>query len=544
MTVYKRFGKLEDLEAGLKFNKTALDATPPDHPDFVDMKVALAGSYAELYRRLDRLEDLEASLKYRKEALELVPEDHPELAIYQSALGASYSDYYARFKNLSDLDAALKYEQEALNNIPEDHPSLAAYQASLGYTYNEKYERLEDITDLENALKYLKASLNNTSENHPHFAEWQLWLAFVYQNYWKKQHNIEDLKAALQCRKDALKQTSSDHIELAYRYAALAKLYSHCYTETKDISDYNISVINFNNAINSSAASPQIIWLAAIDLARLHFESKKDISSTLDAFEKAVNALPDLLSVADSLSIRYYHILKHNIADTIDIAAVVAIVLNRFDLAVKFLDQGLSITHQQLSKLKEQHAKLTAQYPDQASDLKNLSLLLMNKKQLLGQEKELYSPFFYQTSAYKRNQLISNIRTLNNFQNFLLPASYTELSQAAENGPVILLTCTPHLEGSYAVIILKPEISAVSIKLEVSYTDANKKLQELRLALKSQRINTREAERYGKAVQTGFILGDLKVICDWLWKFVVEPIFQILQQVSFFYLLFSTFLRF
>ena len=523
---YQRLGKLDDLEASLKYDKAALDNTPLDHPGLADRQAALAVSYSDCYRRLGKLDDLEAALKYKQAALNNTPPDHRKLADRQAALAVSYSDSYRRSGKLDDLEAALKYDKAALNNTPFEHPKLADRQAALAASYSDCYGRLEKLDDLQAALKHGQAALDNTPLDHSDLADRQAALGVSYLDSYQKLEKLDDLEAALKYNQTSLNNTSSDHPKLADRYYNLAISFIYCYKHDMNQDYYQSALSSLNMILDGSNVLPSIVWSAAILLAS--FTITEDSSVALNAYKKAFAILPDLISIALPLPVRYHYIKTHTLASTTCSAVALAVQSTHFALAVQFVEQGLSVIHQQLWKLRDEYIKLSNQYPKKACDLKLLSTLFTQKRHLSGKYDDNFFVFLLQSEATRYKQLIAEIRSYDGFHSFLHSSDYLELSYAAQDGPVIVLNCT-NIQSN-ALIILYPEYPPISVNLKFSENDANHQMNGLRSALRQYSIKARNTDRTGRLAPEFTSDNQFTTVISWLWKFVVEPVFLELQK--------------
>jgi len=522
---YRRLGNLDNLEAALKYDTAALNNTPSDYPEFAARQAALAVSYTDCYQKLGKLDDLEAALKYNKAALNNTPSDHPHLVDRQAALAVSYRNCYQRSEKLDDLEAALKYNKAALNNTPADHPKLADRQTALAASYTDCYRKMRKLDDLEAALKYNKAALYNTPSEHSKLADRQAALGISYTDCYQRLRKLDDLEAAVKYDKAALDNTFSDHPELADRYYNLAYSYIDCYKHYKSQDYYQAVLSSLNMILDASNVSPSTVWSASILLANFTFAEDPFLS--LNACKTAFAILPDLISISLPLSVRYHYIKTYTLANTTCSAAALAIQFTHFALAIQFVEQGLSVIHQQLWKLRDDYVQLSHQYPKEADDLKVLSTLFTQRRHLSGKYNNDFFVFFLQSEATRYKQLIAEIRSYNGFDRFLLPSDYLELSYAAQNGPVIVLNCT-NIQSN-ALIILHPECPPISVSLEISEDDANHQMSCLRSALRQSSIKAR-TDRAGRLATEITSEKQFTTVISWLWKSVVKPVFVELQK--------------
>ncbi|KAJ7895748.1 hypothetical protein B0H13DRAFT_825534 [Mycena leptocephala] len=196
------------------------------------------------------------------------------------------------------------------------------------------------------------------------------------------------------------------------------------------------------------------------------------------------------------------------------------IALGTFPLAIKFLEQGLATTFQQMLQLKP---RLDLLPPQLAKQFENLSSSL------------------YQTGSddvmrivRERDDLIHTIRAQPGLDRFLLPKEYTELCQAAQNGPIVVLNANKmHCD---ALVILNPTSDPLHIPLpEVNLSHLENQQSILKDVL--QRCNSRTRDSQSSRLfgsREGYTLKPVRECFDeiltGLWTHVVKPIFHVLES--------------
>jgi hypothetical protein len=168
--------------------------------------------------------------------------------------------------------------------------------------------------------------------------------------------------------------------------------------------------------------------------------------SLLQAYNVALKILPEVAWLGLSISDRHHHILKAG--KTVTDAAAAAISAGMLEKAVEWLEQGRSIIWGQLLNLRTPVDGLKESHPELAEKLIFLSKKLegagTRDSSLLNSRDQQLEPLQrtakqYHDYAHARNLLLKEIRELDGFQKFLLPKTISELSHAAERGPVVIL---------------------------------------------------------------------------------------------------------
>jgi hypothetical protein len=286
---------------------------------------------------------------------------------------------------------------------------------------------------------------------------------------------MEDLEAALKYDLAAVAATPLGHPVLPQWQTGLAISYLDRYELYGDVQDLNKAQELYISAMQSQTAAPQNIWTIAESFTQ--GDQFFDPHHIPKGFSLALNILPALLWLGNSIEIRHDTLLRN------DVAKFIA-------TAVTTLEQGLSTTHQQNLELKLHHTNVELELPELSKELENISASLQGA---------LHTPdpsVNYHLLAHNRQQLISQIRTHPGFEDFLLPPKYPALAKAAQFGPVIVLN---HTEArTDAIIILSSSTQPIHLKLyNVSPSAVKEYVSTLKDALHTFSIHSREM-RFGR----------------------------------------------
>lgn len=138
-------------------------------------------------------------------------------------------------------------------------------------------------------------------------------------------------------------------------------------------------------------------------------------------------------------------------------------------------------------------------------------------------------------AALERDNLLKQIRSLPEFEHFLLPLPFSKLRLAAAQGPVVMINSTKR----YCDALIMTSSDASVIHLWLSKVDANAlhvQHQRLRKALEELGIHTRDihdVDRAGRvARQRAPGQTMLDEVLEWLWTMVVSPVHDVLKNVG------------
>jgi hypothetical protein len=131
------------------------------------------------------------------------------------------------------------------------------------------------------------------------------------------------------------------------------------------------------------------------------------------------------------------------------------------------------------------------------------------------------SPKRYHELAHERNELLKTIQTLPGFETFLLPKTFSQLTPAADGGPVIAVNAS--MSRCDALVLLPDLNDVLHIPLpHFTLNDAHQLQQSLYRALKQKNI-VRGSDRGGRLALTN-PEKEFEIILSQLWKNIVRPI--------------------
>jgi hypothetical protein len=157
----------------------------------------------------------------------------------------------------------------------------------------------------------------------------------------------------------------------------------------------------------------------------------------------SLDLLPVLAGLGLSIKDRHYHIVSaRKVARN---AATAAIAAGLPGVAVEWLERGRSIIWGQLLNLRTPVDDLRKRHPVLAEKFIFLSAQLEGTGIRGGETNATNSSTQAPNAqrshdqALERNTLLEDIRRLEGFDRFLLPKAMSELSKAAQGGPVVIL---------------------------------------------------------------------------------------------------------
>lgn len=574
-----------DLHKALRHSKNAVAATPSGRPSSGVYKGHLSVIYLDYYHRFGSMSDLELAIDINISALALLPEGHvrmPFQQLHMSLLyysqclrhrdaqvleralhwgglarqGTSKKDslylhclhnlgllYHLKFQisqDVKDLDNAVDMMREAIDATPPNGPDLPVRYSTMANLYASRYQFLGGRETRDESLKWMRAAVDAAERlGDPELPARQNALAVQLFNNYIRLREEQDLESALQLSLSATAETPDDSAVGASRFSTLAGIYAEKYAleHREDLRDLTLKT--FRHASGFTGSNPDSQW----QLARkwVMFADSVPSPEALDAYAFAFNIIPTLLWLGSNITTRHEALVKYDISGMASNAVVSCIENENYGLAVEFLEQNLSITFNQLLDLQTDLSLLSENHSDLAQGLGSISAELRQLAIATGDPNEVGDKTSSITSdktrklALERDTLLQQIRDLPGFEHFLLPIPFSKLRQAAIHGPIVMISCTSH--RCDALILTNTDAPVLHLRLfRVNTKILHVQRQRLKKALESLGIHARDlrdGDRAGRIAQRqrapeGTMLDE---VLEWLWTFVVSPIYGLLKNV-------------
>ncbi|KAF8197821.1 CHAT domain-containing protein [Mycena galopus ATCC 62051] len=535
---YHRTGDLADLEIGIQTQQEAAALIPEGHTNRPGLLQNLVVSLTDRYKRLGDIKDLERALEKGQESLNIVPEGHPERPGLLQSIGASLSHRYERFRDLNDLESALHKYNEALALTPVGHPQRPGNLQNVAASLSQRYQRLGDLKDLEDAVQVNQEAVALTPETHPDRPRHLQNLAVSLADQYRKLGHLKDLESAIQTKQEAVNLTKADDPRRPHRLQNLAVSFIDRYQRLRDPNDLQMALTNYKDSFRGLSESPLYSWKHALQWA--FFATKFPALDSVAAYTAAFTLLPELLWIGHSIPMRHDTIHQLNIGQVTSMATQTCINLGNLTAAVEIVEQGIATTFQQMLQLK--------------TNVDGMGLISKHVRSLHKLSSDLYgtnSPD--PITASERYQLLKDIRKQPGLGHFLLPKPYNILQNAAQRGPVVILTS--YADSCDGIIVLHSTSEPISVPLpnvtqmllESQQTMLNELVERCDVRLRKESAPTscfgqlktifkRSNARHGSRLtghREGFTSKSTKQcfedLLTWLWTNIVCPVYQVLE---------------
>ena len=513
---YNRLGKMKDMDEAIVLGREALTFWPPERPNRWKPLTGLAARLTDRYFRLGVIDDLDEAIFLNREALELCPPENPNRFVPLNALAADLSTLYSLFREMKDLDEAIILGREELSLRPPGHPDRSHSLNNLALRLTSRYKRVDMIQDLNDAIVFGQEALEFLPPAHLNRSIALNNLASHFALRHDRLKESKDLDQAISLNREALELCPSGNPDRSYALLCLTSTLYDRFTRIGDVNDQDelfslyaeLDVLQTVSSIDLVAAKS---WICAAERCQ-H-------PTTLAAYRTSLRLLVEHLVTLPLLP-QNLDILKnknHIFTSSLAVDAFSAYLRNHSPAdAVELLEQGRGVFWNQLTRLRsplddviasgQAGEKLADKFTALASRIRNM----LNSPDTAEHDR-----------AWRLNvrlqKVVTNIRGLPGLSRFLLPPLFSDLQQAASEGPVIIVNASQY--SCDALVVL---LNQDPVHIPLSITLEGVGMLSSRLRTLTQRIISMGVHQVTR--ELGRILREL-------WDDVVSPIVKFLQTL-------------
>ncbi|KAJ7115240.1 CHAT domain-containing protein [Mycena epipterygia] len=526
LTRFECLGDLADLNDSILRYEDAVHLTSDSMPVKPLRLNNLATSLLTRFECLGDLSDLNRSMLKAEEAIRLTPDGHLAKPSRLNILGDCLFQRFERLGNLDDLNKSVALREDAIYLTPDGHPAKPTWMNNLGGSLVPRFLRIGDLGDLNKSVSMLEDAILLTPDGQPNKPLFMNNLSNSLLTRFKHLSDLGDLNQAVLLQENAVCLTPEGHPGRPFLLNNLGKSLHIRFEHLGDKVDLQNIILHCTSAARSTTGPADVRF----DAASLWGKYAKigPHPSLMDAYNVSLDLLPELAWLGLSISDRHYHLLKAG--KVVRDAAAAAIAAGQAEKAVEWLEQGRSVIWGQVLNLRTPVDSLKNSHPELAKKLLSLSAQLEGSgaraSNLETIESGVHQPFQSvadqaHRNAYEREELLKQIRALEGFSRFLLPRTVSDLSQAAQRGPVVILNINDN--RSDALILMPGRNEVMHIPLtEFTPKHATKLVQSFgELVGRGGRLTgTREGQLN---IEDQFALSLSK-----LWVGVVRPVLNAL----------------
>lgn len=567
---FERTGNLEDLEKAITFADHAIKLAPEDHPQRLVWLSSLGAALQCRFERLGDSEDLEHAISLKTSAVDSTPDSHPDKATWLGNLSGSLLLRFRLLGKPEDLDKAIESGERATELLPDRHREKPSWLNNLANCLHIRFQRTKNISDLDRTIKLRTLADELTPQNHPSRPARVLNLASTLYLRSQITGGAEDLQRAITLGAESVRLTSEDHpnktIALRNLGHALFARFRSPHRQADDLAGAMNSLVA---ALCGPSGHPYERIKAGLEYTHaLSHLSESEHSETpsmslLEAHQHVLDLVPRVVWLGNSVRRRYEEIIELELLGTIASgAAADAIDAGEHALALEWLESGRTVVWSQVVlRLRTTLDDLEQHYPDIAAKLTTISraleLAMIPEKVTLSASGDivvpdeagvpLYDPLPGSLEsqvkgshglALEYENVISQIRNLPGFEDFLRPKKLAQLVAVCTSGPVV--TINVHKSRCDALVLHSGgEVAHVPL-IDFSEGIAKKLQTRLWSALKARRLLSRfrdehkddEPDRGGYTTgRTRNEIDPLHGILSDLWMLVAKPIIDVVRKL-------------
>jgi tetratricopeptide (TPR) repeat protein len=477
---FVRLGDYTVIEDALLVTRRAVRLTPAHHPDYAARLNAVGTALATRFERSDEHLDIANAISAFREAINLTPDTHPSKPEFLNNLGNALVGHFKWVHELADLDEGVSATRRAVELTPDKHPNKAGHLNNLGNCLKVRFGQRGEFVDIDDSIAALRHAVKLTFDGHylkpGRLSNLGSCLAIRFQ----KLGELIDIEDAIAASLRAVSLTPNGDYFKSVRLYNLGSNLNTLLRSSLRREHYDQAHGYYLAAFESPSVSSSTKLRAAVAAARMCSEFRDLAASeelVLQAHKRVFEAIPSFIGLGQSNSHRIFQLARWDIGSAIGAAASAALYANQPSLALEWLEQGRSIVWAQLDRLQSPCDGLRGRHPDLAEELDRVSASLRKAGGLrdrtgaiiAGPEHEPAFPTAPENAAlYHRNlarhyeALITRIRALDGFVDFLRPKTVAQLAPACRDGPVAVITV--HTTRCDA-LVLCPQARVVHVPL-------------------------------------------------------------------------------
>ncbi|KAG2151610.1 CHAT domain-containing protein [Suillus bovinus] len=469
-------GDDEDLDQAIRLLREALALLPVSHTDRSEALHSFASILSTRFDHRGNSEDLDEAIALQTEALALHPVGHVVRSKSLNNLAAHLSTRFDHRGNDEDLDQAISLYREALALHPVGHTDRSASLSNLAIQLSIRFKHRGSDEDLEQAIALHREALALRPVGHTDRPSSLHNLAAHLSIRFEHQHNREDLEESrdsLVCALSLLTQHDPRqllvHNMLANVYLLFHQSGLDGTSAGEDMDSLDASMHHRKAAAN--VASGRLLSRLQKSLIWVRDARQHSHDTELEAYATSMQLLDAYTSTTASVSSRH-NIMKEFPSTLAADAASCALLIGDVCRAVELLEQGRTIIWTQTTRLRtpldslqnhsDHAAALTKRFRDLSSRLDKPPANYPEATPKVNVDAE--------ETRHRRlvadwNKAVDEIRTIEGFSRFLLPPLFSDLQDAARDGPIIVLIAS---QSSCHSIIIPHKQPPTSIQLSTS----------------------------------------------------------------------------
>ncbi|KAG2083938.1 CHAT domain-containing protein [Suillus cothurnatus] len=447
---FEHRGNDEDLDQAIALQREALALRPIGHTNRSMSLNNLAVQLSSRFEHRGNDEDLDEAITLHREALALRPVGHTDRSSSLNNLASQLSSRFEHRGNDEDSDEAIALQREALALCPVGHTDRSGSLNNLASQLSLRFEHRGNDEDLDEAIALHREALALRPVGHTDRSKSLNNLANQLCTRFEHRRNREDFDESRDNLRHALTLLTQHDPRQSVVHRSLAKIHLSFHDSELNGTDAGEDYNSLNAAMHHLQAAANVVSagllprlrasLRWVRLARQHSHGTE-----LEAHITSIQLLDAYMSTTASVSSR--HSIMKEFPSTLAVdAASCALRSGDVRRAVELLEQGRTIIWTQMTRPRTPLESLQTRGDHAAALVKKFRDLssLLDKPPANDREA---TPRIYveaEEARYRRlvkdwNGTVEEIRKIEGFSRFLLPPLFSDLQDAARDGPIIVL---------------------------------------------------------------------------------------------------------
>ncbi|KAG1848060.1 CHAT domain-containing protein [Suillus subalutaceus] len=447
---FERRGNVEDLDQAITLDREALGLCPVGHADWSKSLGSLANRLSSHFEHRGNDEDLNQAIILNKEALALLPVGHTDWSMSSNNLATQLSTRFEHRGNNEDLNQAIALNREALASRLVSHTDWSMSLNNLANQLSSRFQHRGNDKDLDQAIALHREALALRPVDHADRSKSlsnlanQLSIRFLHRG---NREDLDESRENLCCALTLLTQHDPRQLIVLESLADVHLSFHRSGLDStgagEDTDSLNVAMHHLNAAANVVSAGLLSHLRASLRWVRHARQHSHD--TELEAHATSMQLLDAYMSTTASILSR--HNIMKDFPSTLAVdAASCALRSGDVCRAVELLEQGRTIIWTQMTRLRTPLDSLQT-CDDRAAALikkfRDLSSLLdkpsVNDREATPRVNVEAEETRYRCLVKDWNGTVEEICKIEGFSHFLLPPLFSDLQDAAHDGPIIVL---------------------------------------------------------------------------------------------------------
>lgn len=497
---------INDLYAAITTMEGVIDAFP-DGNDRSGLLSNLGSAFERLYIRFGSIEDLQRAILAHEAAVRGIANNSLQKSARLNHLSNALQVRAYFTTSIQDLDKAISAAEEAVGLIQDVFGHVDPVN-TLSLAHYHRFQFTHSTSDLDRAIDSLNSIIRALPMEHPAYATLNENLGIILLSRFEQTGSMEDFDISIA----TIRGIENSRLSRAVRLGNLGLAYNLRFQRTRQIDDWNLAVEAYSKAAETDGAPPSNRVSYARKAAALL--SLYDTERAKDFLKLAVELVPSANPITLSQPSQQ-HIMSQ-FPNTASSAAALIIECGEAPYeALRLLEIGRGVAfgsqldiRSDITDLEERNMTIASRFNDIRDQLDVFadmaSVAMLGNASIVARRHTLWPEY---------QKILSEIRRLNGFENFLLGPLESELRKVAKKGTIVVLNESVRCD---ALIVTETDIYCLPLP-NLKHDELERKANAFTRALRELRIST-----YSSTSRL------VRQVLEWLWDVAVNLVLDYL----------------